>query len=124
LCVVLQWLDIFQRVKQGDEHYQTVLKRYSSLIAVKREKAYWMYLGHKEMVRAHSSRIPVTDKGYTIRVKLPGLEAETTFTTNLHKHFPRNHRKPSLSALETTASGHVDDHQKAESGRNEAVYEV
>ncbi|KAK2462369.1 hypothetical protein APHAL10511_005675 [Amanita phalloides] len=44
-----KWLELFERAKRGDEHCQRVLKRYSSLIAVKREKAYWMYLGHKEM---------------------------------------------------------------------------
>lgn len=44
-----KWLDIFQKSKQGNAHYAKVLARYSSLIAAKREKAYWMYLGHKEM---------------------------------------------------------------------------
>lgn len=124
MYIVPQWLDIFQRAKQGDEHLQAVLRRYSSLIAVKREKAYWTYLGHKEIVRVHGSRITVTAKGHTIRVKLPGVEAETTFTANLNKPFPRNRRQRSLSTLETTASGHVNDHKKAESGRSKAVYEV
>ncbi|KAF8637870.1 hypothetical protein AX17_002496 [Amanita inopinata Kibby_2008] len=43
-----KWLDVFNKAKQGDEHLQNVLRRYSALIAVRREKAYWMYLGHKE----------------------------------------------------------------------------
>ena len=45
-----QLLDVIQRAKEGHVHSQTVLARYSSLVAVKREKAYWLFLGHKEMV--------------------------------------------------------------------------
>ncbi|PFH49866.1 hypothetical protein AMATHDRAFT_62250 [Amanita thiersii Skay4041] len=43
-----KWLDIFNRAKQGDAHLQKVLARYSSLLAVRREKTYWKYLAHKE----------------------------------------------------------------------------
>ncbi|KAF8691590.1 hypothetical protein AX14_002767 [Amanita brunnescens Koide BX004] len=79
-----KWLDIFQKAKQGDEHYQAVLKRYSSLIAVKCEKAYWMYLGHKEMAWRFKLRSrPILTSVFT-----------STRTNRVNPHYPRLKPQP------------------------------
>ncbi|KAF8325356.1 hypothetical protein F5887DRAFT_926193, partial [Amanita rubescens] len=76
-----KWLDIFQRAKQGDEHYQSVLKRYSSLIAVKREEAYWMYLGHKEMA-------------WNLKLRSRPIFTSIFHATTFNPHYPRLKPQP------------------------------
>ena len=45
-----KWLDIFTKAKEGDMHLQTVLARYSRLIAARREKEYMRTLVYEDMV--------------------------------------------------------------------------
>jgi hypothetical protein len=61
----LQFLDTFKLANQGDEHAQTLLHRYSALIAVKRSKAYWMRLARTELAwQAKLRNRPILTGGF------------------------------------------------------------
>ncbi|KAF9475999.1 hypothetical protein BDN70DRAFT_996024 [Pholiota conissans] len=60
-----KWLDFFKQAKAGDDHFQAVLNRYSSLIATKREKAWMMKLAREEVEwQAKLRHRPILTGGY------------------------------------------------------------
>ena len=56
----IQWLDLFLKARDGDQHMRAVLDRYSRMIATKRDKETFKHMLRAEAVRpvpAHLSSL-------------------------------------------------------------------
>ncbi|TFK39489.1 hypothetical protein BDQ12DRAFT_57975 [Crucibulum laeve] len=62
-----KWLDMFTKAREGDEHLQLVLDRWSRILAVRADKAYWRGLALREVEwREKLRNRPILTGGYLL----------------------------------------------------------